>query len=259
MATNYSLQTAQNSQLETRSSKLVVKISPQVPVESISCHQSAYNQHATAKICRQNHKLLNLSAENQPASKLTEFTESGLRFGFEPAWAVKKYDQHRFFQGLSGAGLKGVDFIAINGERLVLVEVKNYRPLPHIQQANPVEAVLANPEALAAAIAQKATDTLRGLEAIGGYYQRKWLFRLLQPLLLRLRPHGWDWRFWAHACHLQPLPQHITFVLWLETEQARLAFRRQLAQALEQRLHGLVGTVVVAGNGENWEDLRAEG
>jgi hypothetical protein len=180
---------------------------------------------------------------------LTIFTESGLQFSFGPQWAVKQYDAHRFFQGLSGAGLKGVDFVATDGERLLLVEAKNYRPQAHLRQNDPLAAVLAAPEAFTAAIAQKAADTLRGIDAIGRYYERKWLFRLLRPGLLRLRPNLLPWRFWAHVYRLAQSPARITFVLCLETERPEPALRQQIAQNLEQRLQGLAGEVKVVGNG----------
>jgi hypothetical protein len=188
-------------------------------------------------------------APTQNQLTLTTFTESGLQFSFGPQWAVKQYDAHRFFQGLSGAGLKGVDFIATDGERLLLVEAKNYRPQAHLRQSDPLAAVLAAPEAFAAAIAQKAADTLRGIAAIGGYYERKWLFRLLRPGLLRLRPSLLPWRFWAHVHQLAQSPERITLVLCLETEQPEPGLRRQIAQSLEQRLQGLAGEVKVVGNG----------
>ena len=51
------------------------------------------------------------------------FSESGLSFQFPEGWTTIKYDEHRFYTYLSGEGLKGVDFIAIHGENLVLIEV----------------------------------------------------------------------------------------------------------------------------------------
>jgi len=58
-----------------------------------------------------------------------QLKESALLFDFEETdWIVKKYDDHRYYKSLSGAGLKGVDFIGIfQQEKVVFIEVKNFR------------------------------------------------------------------------------------------------------------------------------------
>lgn len=168
------------------------------------------------------------------------FEESGLHFNFDARWTVRKYDAHRFFQGFSGAGLKGVDFIALNEETLVLLEVKNYQRRQDWQTENPFDRISRVPKVFARHMAGKYLDTLRALRAIGTYYHRKWVFRLLRPWLLRSSGARSDWSFWAKVdAHLQS-GKPIFAILWLETEQDQLAFR----QALQQSLKSLLGDAV---------------
>ncbi len=176
---------------------------------------------------------------------MADFQESGLSFAFEQNWVVRKYDVHPFFQGFSGAGLKGVDFIGLQGGRLFLFEVKNYRRRQQWQTENPFERILKAPPLFTQHIAAKAEDTLRALGAIGTYYRRKRLFRLLHPLLLRLPGRRLDWVFWARAYALLHDPARITLVLWLETEQTRAGFRRTLQDRLSDQLNPAVGDVRV--------------
>lgn len=176
---------------------------------------------------------------------MANFQESGLSFAFEQSWVVRKYDAHRFFQGFSGAGLKGVDFIGLQDGRLFLFEVKNYRRRQPWQAENPFSRILEAPPLFTAHITGKAEDTLRALRAIGTYYHRKWLFRLLHPLLLCLPGHRLDWVFWARAYALLREPGRITLVLWLETEQARAGFRQALQAQLSAQLGPAVGQVWV--------------
>jgi len=174
-----------------------------------------------------------------------EFVESGLHFYFEKPWVVKKYDAHRFFPGLAGAGLKGVDFIAIQKGRLLLIEIKNYRRRRAWQIENPVQVILDDPEAFAETITHKAEDTLRGIRAIGTYYQRKWLYKLSAPLLHLLPTNGWDFLFWIRAFKLSNQRENIQFVLWMETEQERKQLRRLVTDRLGKNLQEMIGKTTV--------------
>ncbi len=92
------------------------------------------------------------------------FEESGRRFAFQRPWVARAYDRHTYFQGLSSAGLKGVDFIALHPrEGYLLMEVKNFRDHPPPP-----------PSVLAQELLRKTEDTLRGMDAIGGYLRRAW-------------------------------------------------------------------------------------
>ncbi|MCB9275748.1 MAG: hypothetical protein H6564_17000 [Lewinellaceae bacterium] len=183
--------------------------------------------------------------------KNAEYTESGLRFSFNPGWVVKKYDAHRFFQGLAGAGLKGVDFIATDGRQVLLCEAKNYRRRQPWQKENPLDAILASPGDFAVEMAQKVQDTLRGIKVIGLYYHRKWLYRALQPLFLRLAPGGRDWRFWAHIYRLVQAPENIVFILWLETEQPQRQLTDGVETALRHHLRRRLGQLYVASDNKH--------
>lgn len=176
---------------------------------------------------------------------MPNFKESGLLFHFDDRWAVRKYDAHRFFQGFSGAGLKGVDFIALHKHALILLEVKNYQRRQQWQTENPFDHILEAPQPFLQHLADKYLDTLRALQAIGTYYRRKWLFRLLRPLLLRLPGRQMDWAFWARVdAHLQN-GQPIIAMLWLETEREQTAFQQVLQQSLQGLLEGKVQEVQV--------------
>jgi len=105
------------------------------------------------------------------------FSESGLSFQFPKSWTVFKYDEHRFYTYLSGAGLKGVDFIAIDGDELILIEVKNYADRIIKENFDPMEGLLSEPAVYVEAYFQKFEDTFRLLDIIEQYYNRKWWYR----------------------------------------------------------------------------------
>jgi len=54
------------------------------------------------------------------------FKESDLTFNFsQKEWEIIRYDTHRYYKILSGAGLKGVDFLGIyQKNKVVFFEVK---------------------------------------------------------------------------------------------------------------------------------------
>ncbi|MCB9040022.1 MAG: hypothetical protein H6557_25655 [Lewinellaceae bacterium] len=175
-----------------------------------------------------------------------EFIESGLHFRFGEEWVIKKYDAHRFYKGLSGSGLKGVDFLGILGEELFLFEVKNFRRRHDWQEENPMDAILAQPAAFAESMAYKVEDTLLAIDAIWQYYRRKWLFRRLLPAFRLLPPTENDWRFWARAYSLMQNPEQVQVVLWMETEQARPALLEEITQSLNTQLRGRIASARIA-------------
>ena len=175
-----------------------------------------------------------------------EFIESGLHFRFGEGWVIKKYDAHRFYQGLSGSGLKGVDFLGILGEELYLFEIKNFRRRHDWQADNPLNTVLAQPAAFTESMAYKVEDTLLAIDAIWQYYHRKWLFRRLLPAFRLLPPTEGDWRFWARAHDLIQNPEQVKVVLWMETEQARPALLAEITRALEAQLRSRAASVRIA-------------
>ena len=136
------------------------------------------------------------------------FRESQLTFHFDPReWSVRRYDSHTYFQGLAGAGLRGVDFIGLwRRQYLVLVEVKNY--------AGP-RAIWPGKAELTHALENKFIDTLRGLAAIEGMLERKWTFRATRPLWWRADAQRFDWAFWAQAARLAQRPTQCLALPWI--------------------------------------------
>lgn len=166
------------------------------------------------------------------------FRESGLTLSFgRRRWAVRKYDAHTYYLGLSGANLKGVDFLAIQeGQRLVFIEVKNF--------AGPYDRSLPSPEQLASEIAAKISDTFTGIDAICSMLERKRLYRLADPILPYLSAQHYDWPFWSRTGHLSADPARCTAVLCLENTPEKM--RRQVQEHLQQTLPNLVGRILMS-------------
>ena len=86
--------------------------------------------------------------------------ESGLVFTFPKNWVVKKYDEHRFYNYLSGLGFKGIDIIAITPERkLILIEVKNYINRFPQDGIDPTETLIENIDSFSEGYVQKFQDS----------------------------------------------------------------------------------------------------
>ncbi len=158
------------------------------------------------------------------------FEESGLQFSFTGNWLVRQYDRHTYFRGLSGAGLKGVDFIGIWQERqLFLMEVKNYRYDAFGRRKLHIDARLAHPGQIAQQLVKKLTDTRRALSSIVRYFQKGLVYRTLRPLLPYLRSIAPEWHFWTLASTLAD--QEITYICWLELEAAHQPLAHQIETA----------------------------
>lgn len=152
------------------------------------------------------------------------FRESGLTFAFSDEWHVVQWDQHTYFKGLSGVGLKGVDFLAFHPDkRTFLMEVKNYRDTepPHART-------------LAEDVWQKAQDTLRGLEAVKLFLQRSWLRRLLLPIWKIYPPDRSDRAFWTQASHFFSQGNTHSYLIWLEGKNIPPAWEKSFLARLEE-------------------------
>lgn len=167
-------------------------------------------------------------------------------FHFDDRWIVKKYDAHRYFAGLASQGLKGVDFIAISPDSILLIEIKNYRRRHDWQKENPFSKVEKQPDVFVNKIVDKAEDTLRGLTAIGQYYYRKWWFPLIQPFLHQFSAAKRESIFWIQAYQLISDKKNITFILWLETEKPQEEIRRQILSHLKHQLSKLVAQAEIS-------------
>ncbi len=150
----------------------------------------------------------------------TIFLESGLNFKFPADWKVFKYDEHRFYQYLSGAGLKGVDFIAIHQEQLILIEVKNYMERFVKKGEHPMNPLTENPEIYAEKYFRKFEDTFRLLDIIEQYYQRQWWYRKVFKTFRTYFSEKYllnkETGFWSKAIELLDQPEKVKLVLWLE-------------------------------------------
>lgn len=108
-----------------------------------------------------------------------QYTESNLTFTFPPPWQVIAFDKHRFYQYVNGHGLRGVDFIGVHPDfGCFLMEVKNYRLQFGDQLPALVKSYLSNPALLAPVLEAKFRDSLRLLDAVKVYLERKWWYKL---------------------------------------------------------------------------------
>lgn len=177
---------------------------------------------------------------------MTTFRESNILFQFDENWTIIQYDQHNYYKGLSGAGLKGVDFVGMyKDEKLLLMEVKNYRIVNEQRKEIPIKILLEQPEILVKTMTTKVVDSIRGIKAIHQYFSRKWLYRLLQPLLLRQNNQAGKWRFWARIHHLLQQPENVEILFWLEMSDAPAAWKSKIQQQLQDKLAAYATVVKV--------------
>lgn len=157
-----------------------------------------------------------------------------------------RFDQHRFYRYLSGQGLKGVDFLAVDWatEELLLIEVKNFDPASWSGDSPTMQSVLEAPEKYAQKMVEKFTDSLKLCQIIYEYYQRKWWYKLYGKLLLKLIPFSFspylDFLLWNRLYHLIHAPQkQIHLLLFLEWKEAIepqkiIIFNQILSQKISQ-------------------------
>jgi len=148
------------------------------------------------------------------------FQESGLEFSFPKDWVVKKYDEHRFYNYLSGLGFKGVDIIAITPERkLILIEVKNYINRFPQDGIDPTETLIENIDSFSEGYVQKFQDTFQLLQIVQKYFNRKRWFRGIANPIQSFLPFSFlislDWGFWTVANQLLE-KKEVELLLWLE-------------------------------------------
>jgi hypothetical protein len=163
------------------------------------------------------------------------FRESGLEFSFPTSWGVRKYDEDPHYQSLSSVGLKAVDFIVLPPDgKLWLIEVKNYRPRTRAGKTYRVR-LRGTPE-LAEVINKKFRDSLRAVQVIRNYYRRNWLFRLLEPWLVRHARLRSDWSFWAEANQRLTQTTSAQLLIWLELDASRKRYRTRFYATLQEEL-----------------------
>ncbi|MEL6141383.1 MAG: hypothetical protein AAFQ37_11540 [Bacteroidota bacterium] len=176
------------------------------------------------------------------------FQESDLTFSFPHSWTVRKYDAHRFYQGLSGYGLKAVDFIILLPDgRLCLAEVKNYHPRQNEHgEDHPITRKKA--AKLAKSLARKYTDSLHAIRIIREFYQRKWYHRWGYFLYGRLG-YWTDLQFWHEAARRAEGQLPVTILLWLETPKAAKRYRTKIYAHLHTHIAPEKAQLILGGNG----------
>jgi len=174
------------------------------------------------------------------------FQEGKLQFTFNESWLVRKYDAHTFYQGFSGVGLKGVDFIAVRPRELLLIEVKNYRHIRNGRRRAAVAQVLEDPERIGRSIAQKGEDTLKAIRAIRTYYLRKWDYRWSAHFLKRF---WWQWSdrsFWTQVAAQADVPDRISFLIWLATDPADAGLADIIRNEVVAGMDTIPGQILIA-------------
>lgn len=193
---------------------------------------------------------VSFSKERYYLRSVAQFQESDLIFDISPSWVVRKYDEHTFFRGLSGYGLKGVDFVALLPDgRLGLIEVKNYHPrLKEDGSLHPIKRKKA--AKLAASLAHKYHDTLRAIRVIQLYYRRKWYYRLRYALFFPFeKAANSDLYFWHEAAKRAQSGLPVTIILWLETPKAAKTYRTKIYAHLANHIDPEKGQLLLGGNG----------
>jgi len=149
------------------------------------------------------------------------FQESELEFNFmDTSWKVLKYDEHRYYKILSGAGLKGIDFVGIyQNKKLVFFEIKNYRT--HEAHPKGKFIIFEDMDFFVQGIKEKMEDTLMAIKVITKYLKRKFWYRaflkLEQFIPTRLIKNQ-DWYFWHRINNLRESNTSKVIILWLEVD-----------------------------------------
>lgn len=180
------------------------------------------------------------------------FLESDINFFFESDWVVHRYDTHRYFRGLSGRGLKGVDFIGIlHQEYLVFFEVKNYNIRPSGRGGQSLDLVQKDSHLIANAFIRKIEDTFTAVDAIQKYWERRWWRRLFSMLIRHLPIKRYESAFWRKVTELAGNPGCCTAVLWLESPAFDSDYRKKLNNEISEELSGHCAQTIIADSRSN--------
>jgi len=168
------------------------------------------------------------------------FQESSLEFNFLPTqWQVLKYDEHQYYKALSGAGLKGLDFIGIHqNTKLVFFEIKNYRT--HRTHPKAKFILFEDMDLFVQHIKAKMEDTLTAIKVVIKYLKRKFWYRAflrVAQFFPTIFIKNQDWYFWHQIHSLWVSSASKKFILWLEIDsnysiKANETFLRELQEKL---------------------------
>lgn len=175
------------------------------------------------------------------------FEESGLLFNFSDAWNVRPFDHHRYYRWLSGLGFRGVDFVGIYQEKLVLMEIKNYQRREGMPKTDAFQIVREDPEAFALKMAAKVEDSFEIILAVNGVFRRRWWFPFFVRLPLRFKRRYPQSYFWYAVSQLAEDPADCIFVLWLDADSETGGVENEIKETLAINLAGLTSEVIVTG------------
>lgn len=154
---------------------------------------------------------------------------------------------------MSGAGLKGVDFLGIyQKNKVVFFEVKHFRS-PQFAETI-AYSIFADTPAFTKRITGKLQDTLKAIRVISQYLERKWWYRFLIRYIDFI-PTSFiknrDWYFWYRLHLMVPQKEVLTYVLWLEIQEKQADYPTEnllptLTKELENNLSTIVGKVIIA-------------
>lgn len=137
---------------------------------------------------------------------MTTIEESGIQFSFGKRWAVRKYDTHTYYRGMSGLGMKGIDFIGVlDGRTVYLIEVKNFERIPQLHLERTKDKLEGHSSYIILNFIEKVENTQEGIAAIDQYLSRKHYLKILFQLSLRWKYTTWLLRqerlFWMLVAH----------------------------------------------------------
>ena len=143
---------------------------------------------------------------------VNSFEESGYKFEFGPQWKVIKYDDHRFYRILSGQNMSGVDFAAIyKSDTVYLIEIKNFKQYENDIIDKPITE-------FSEEIIEKGLDSLRLIEVIKKYLDRKFLYRAFYNLVNRFPWLNSEWYFWTELFRISIINQRANFILLINAD-----------------------------------------
>lgn len=180
------------------------------------------------------------------------FLESDINFFFESGWVVHRYDTHRYFKGLSGKGLKGVDFIGIlHQESLVFFEVKNYNIRPSGRGGQSLDLVQNDPRMISNAFIRKIEDTFTAVDAIQKYWERRWWRRIFSTWISHFPINRYETAFWRKVIELAGDPGCCIAVLWLESSAFDADYRKKLNDQVSDELSAHCAKTIIADSRSN--------
>lgn len=163
---------------------------------------------------------------------MSRFSESGRIFRFDRQWEILKYDDHHYYQIVSGRSFSGVDFAGLlNDEELFLIEIKNFYQYDNQGAINDLNQ-------FAFEIREKLLDTIDLIHLIYKYHQRSWMFRRFNRLVMRFPRVHYTWWFWTRMKELIE-QEAFTFVLLIESVEKRSLLFEKIQTALEEEQYSI--------------------